>query len=146
MPARIAHRFARDISNGPSFSFFLNSSEFRVLVWHCEGVVGSGALLEDMAVWEQVTRLVAVKVGRFQLSFGIQIFNRQQIVENLAINYNSVVPHVIMRYNALYRNILVYHHRNFGSRQRVVIRYNSLSRKCFDHQAVQGHIGLSATC
>ena len=72
MPARIAHRFARDISNGPSFSFFLNSSEFRVLVRYCEGVVGSGALLEDMAVWEQVTRLVAAKIGRFQLSFGIQ--------------------------------------------------------------------------
>jgi len=52
----------------------------------------------------------------------------QQIVENLAANYNGVVPQlrVIMHYNALYRNILVYHFWNFGSRQRVVMRYNAL--------------------
>jgi len=69
MPARMAHRFARDISNGPSFLSFLNSS--GAFAWHCEGVVRSGALLEDMAVWEQVTRLVAVKISSFRLLFGI---------------------------------------------------------------------------
>jgi len=59
----------------------------------------------------------------------MSVFNRhQQVVENLTINYNGVVPHlrVIMRYNALYRNGLVYHCWNFGSKQRVVIHYNSL--------------------
>ena len=36
--------------------------------------------------------------------------SHQQIVENLATDYNGVVPHlrVTMHYNTLYRNILVY--------------------------------------
>ena len=50
MPTKIAYRFERDISNGPSFLSFLVSSSFCALVWPCEGVVRSGFLSEDMAV------------------------------------------------------------------------------------------------
>ena len=51
MPARIAYRFERDISNGPSLPSLFISPPFCVFAWGCEGVVRSGSLSEDMAVW-----------------------------------------------------------------------------------------------
>lgn len=54
IPPKIAHRFAGDISNGPSFFSFLSSSKFWTFAWCCEGVARSVSLSEDMVVWEQV--------------------------------------------------------------------------------------------
>ena len=65
MPPKIAHRFERDISNGPRAFTSLTSSRFCPFAWCCEGVTRSGSLSDDMGVWEQVTRLVTSRATVF---------------------------------------------------------------------------------
>ena len=50
IPLKIAHRFERDISSGPSFSSPLPPSRSCTFAWSCEGVGRSGSLSDDMTV------------------------------------------------------------------------------------------------
>lgn len=71
MPAKMAHRFERDISSGPSLSF-LTSSKYFAFGWHFGGVARSGSLSKDMAVWEQVAGLAVASPQAIKLSVSLR--------------------------------------------------------------------------
>ena len=60
IPAKIARRFERDISSGPTTLSFPTSSTFCTFAWYCEGVGRSESLSEDMAVGGQRVARLAV--------------------------------------------------------------------------------------